>query len=260
MTPAQITEGQKIARELAARIELNKSGIKLPSAEDPSPSGLQVKSLGSGFFITADGYLLTNHHVVKGANLVVVVTAKGRLPATVVKVDEAKNTDVGRKGLDLAVLKVKGRFDFLPVSSSRPVKLGDRVFATGFPKAHIQGKQIKLTTGSINGLAGLYDDARYFQIQVPIQGGNSGGPLIDEYGNVVGINTLGLLADKYEREIGDAPQLVNYAIKSSFANAFLETLPQVVSKLKEPHPRGKKRSIDEVRKEAIAATVLILIY
>ena len=86
----------------------------------PLPKNLgPVTSTGTGFFITEDGYLLTNYHVVEGAIHVSIKTVKGVLPAKVVKVD---------KKIDLAVLKVEGKFAALPVISSRKVGLGDEVF------------------------------------------------------------------------------------------------------------------------------------
>ena len=122
----------------------------------------------------------------------------------------------------------------------------------------MQGFSPKLTSGRINSLAGIKDDPRNFQISVPIQPGNSGGPLVNEYGNVVGVVVSRLNAIKLLKETGSLPQNVNYAVKSSFANSFLESLPKVVGKLKEPHPRTKRKFSDAV-KEVQAATVLILV-
>jgi S1-C subfamily serine protease len=93
---------------------------------------------------------------------------------------------------------------------------------------------------------------------VPIQPGNSGGPLVNEYGNVVGVVVSRLNALKLLKETGSLPQNVNYAVKSSFANSFLESLPNVVGKLKEPYPRTKRKFSDAV-KEVQTATVLIVV-
>ena len=204
---------------------------------------------GTGFFITNDGYLLTNHHVVKGRSDVSIKTEKGWLSAKVVKVDNQN---------DLAVLKVDGKFAALPMVSSRKVGLGDEVFTIGFPQIGVQGISAKYTKGNISSLTGVKDDPRNFQISVPVQPGNSGGPLVNEYGNVVGVVVARLNAAKLLKETGRIPQNVNYAVKSSFANSFLESLPKVVNKLKDPDPRTKPRKRSDVIKEVQAATVLIL--
>ena len=106
------------------------------------------------------------------------VTSAGLISAKVVKVDAAN---------DLALLKAEGRFAALPVAASRGVKLGGTVATVGFPNIGLQGFAPKLAKGEIASLSGAGDDARYFQISVPVQPGNSGGALVDERGNVVGV-------------------------------------------------------------------------
>ncbi|MBL68693.1 MAG: hypothetical protein CMO74_09655 [Verrucomicrobiales bacterium] len=219
----------------------------------PLPKNLgPVTGTGTGFFITEDGYLLTNHHVVEGATHVSIKTAKGVLPAKVVKVD---------KKIDLAVLKVEGKFAALPIISSRKVGLGDDVFTVGFPRPGVQGNLPKLTKGVISSLAGIQDDPHTFQISVPIQPGNSGGALADEYGNVAGV-VVSKLSAAYllaQSRGVDLPENVNYAVKGTFAAGLLESLPHVASKLKDPNSRAKERKFSAVVKEVQAATVLILV-
>jgi S1-C subfamily serine protease len=125
-----------------------------------------IASSGTGFFITKDGYLLTNHHVVEDGRDISVRTDKGDLPAKVVKVDK-KN--------DLAVLKVEGKFAALPLLSSRKAGLSEQVFTVGFPRPKLQGFSPKFTDGVSSSPAGIQDDPRDFQISVPVQPGNSGG-------------------------------------------------------------------------------------
>ena len=86
---------------------------------------------------------------------------------------------------------------------------------------------------------------------------------MDKYGNVVGVVVSRLsatyLLDRSGKPKLDLPQDVNYAVKSSFANSFLESLPKVVDKLKEPHPRTKSLKFSDSVKEVQAATVLIVV-
>ena len=114
---------------------------------------------------------------------------------------------------DLALLKAEGRFAALPVAASRAVKLGGTVATVGFPNIGLQGFAPKLAKGEIASLSGAGDDARYFQISVPVQPGNSGGALVDERGNVVGVVSAKLSARAALASSGALPENVNYAVK-----------------------------------------------
>ena len=136
--------------------------------------------------------------------------------------------------------------------------LGSTVATVGFPDPTLQGFSPKLAKGEIASLSGAADDARYFQISVPVQPGNSGGALVDEHGNVVGIVAAKLNASAALAMSGSLPENVNYAIKSSYLLSFLESVPDVASKLKDPLPADRK--FEDVVKSAQAATVLALVY
>ncbi len=133
-------------------------------------------------FITDDGYLISNYHVVKDATKVRLLTGAGLIDAKVVQVDAAN---------DLALLKAAGKFSPLPISSSRSAQLGGTVATVGFPDIGLQGFAPKVLAHGHHGgnrtLSGAGDDPRYFQISAPVQPGNSGGALVDARGNVIGI-------------------------------------------------------------------------
>jgi S1-C subfamily serine protease len=204
---------------------------------------------GTGFFITEDGFFITNEHVAGNGAQVRLVAAAGLISARVVQVDAAN---------DLALLKVEGKFAPLPVVSSRTMKMGSTVATVGFPNIGLQGFAPKLAKGEIASLSGAQDDARYFQISVPVQPGNSGGALVDERGNVVGVVSAKLSARAALATSGALPENVNYAVKSSFLLGFLESVPEVSAKLKEPNT--KERKFEEVVKFAEQAAVLVLVY
>jgi S1-C subfamily serine protease len=207
------------------------------------------ESSGTGFFITEDGYLITNQHVVGNNAQVRLVTEAGIISARVVKVDAAN---------DLALLKVDGRFAALPVVSSRAMRLGSTVATVGFPNTGLQGFAPKLAKGEIAALSGAQDDPRYFQISVPVQPGNSGGALVDERGNVVGVVAAKLNMAAALATSGALPENVNYAVKSSFLLSFLESVPEVAAKLKEPSTKDRK--FEDVVKSAEKAAALVLVY
>ncbi len=245
MASAQIAEGQRRAGAFKPQSEAEQGKPDSPrSSAENMPT-----ATGTGFFITSDGYLISNYHVVKEARKVRLLTAAGLIEASVVKVDAA---------IDLALLKALGRFAPLPVSPSRGVKLGGTVATVGFPDIGLQGFSPKLAKGEIASLAGSQDDARYFQISVPVQPGNSGGALVDGRGNVVGIVAAKLSARAALEATGALPENVNYAVKSSFLLGFLESLPEVSAKLKEPKTQEEK--FEDVVKSAQEAAVLVLVY
>src|SRR5471032_1143967 len=129
--------------------------------------------------------------------------------------------------------------------------LGNPVATVGFPNIGMQGFAPKFARGEIASLSGVADDARYFQISVPVQPGNSGGALVDEHGNVVGIVSAKLSAKAALFTSGELPENVNYAVKSSFLLGFLESVPEITAKLKEPNAKDVKfEDVVEQTKEA----------
>jgi hypothetical protein len=248
MTAKQIAEAQRLSRQLVARIA-NRKGQQQGAPGNARPAA-KLSVTGTGFFVTDDGYFVTNAHVVEDASRVQVMTKKGTLSARVVHRDTIN---------DLALLKVKGTFKALPVISSRRLREGSKVFTFGHPNPSIQGLDPVYTSGDISKLSGFKDDPRTFQISVPIQPGNSGGALIDEHGNVVGVVVARLNALKLLATTGNLPQNVNYAVKSTRLLSLLEEhIPKAGEKLKESHPR-KSRDLAKVRDEVKQATVLILV-
>ncbi|WP_147377724.1 trypsin-like peptidase domain-containing protein [Mesorhizobium waimense] len=168
-----------------------------------------VSSSGTAFFVSADGWLVTNAHVVDGCKSVTVV---GRGEVTDLKVDVQNDLAVGKSaGAVPAVLKLR---------NSEP-RLGEDVAAFGYPLTTVLSSSVKITTGNVNSLLGIGDDSRYLQISTPIQPGNSGGPLVDRSGAVLGITTAVL----NDRATGtdNVPQNVNFAVRGSAVRSFLQS-------------------------------------
>lgn len=245
MTRKQIAEGQKLARNFRPQ------EAPAPRGDSSAASIVRTRSnsSGTGFFITEDGYLITNEHVAGNGAQVRLVTEAGLISAKVLKLDAAN---------DLALLKAEGKFAPLLVASSHAVKMGSTVATVGFPNIGLQGFAPKLAKGEIAALSGAQDDPRYFQISVPVQPGNSGGALVDERGNVVGVVSAKLDVAAAVATSGALPENVNYAVKSSFLLSFLESVPEVAARLKEPS--AKDRKFEDVVKSAEQAAVLVLVY
>jgi len=245
MTAGQFAEAVRLSRKLMAQVAFRQRSTSAPAGR----LGKTVVT-GTGFFVTDDGYFVTNAHRVDDLSRVRVLTSSGILTAWVVHRDTVN---------DLALMKVTGSFKSLPVISSSRLRQGGKVFTLGHPNPDAQGLEPVQTSGDISRLVGVGDDPRTLQISAAIQPGNSGGPLVNEHGNVVGVvvarvDALKLLAPK-----ATLPQGVNYAIRSTRLLLLLEEhIPGAGEKLRESFPRTAPDPVS-IRAEVGRATVLILV-
>ena len=199
--PSFTTDGSR----LLAAAGLSEAGKDLAKP----PAGTAT---GTGFFITGNGLLLTNYHVVENRTKLEVQVNGSFVPAKLIKFDKAN---------DVALLRIEKQTpDYLSLGEDNGVGLAKPVFTVGFPQVDVQGSSAKFTEGSVSALSGAGDDRRYFQISVPIQPGNSGSPLVDSSGTVVGIVTATLRSGISERGL-EIAQNVNYALKVSHAKSML---------------------------------------
>src|ERR1022692_3757568 len=210
--------GQKRSKEITDEIEVARkqppgSAAATYSSTPAGSTDAPPKASGSGAIVSRSGIVLTAAHVIAGANNLKVYTAQGLRSAKVLRIDEAN---------DIAILQLDaGTYAALPVAASRRVRLGQTVATIGFPNIEIQGFSPKVTKGEISSLNGVGDDPRSWQISVPVQPGNSGGPLLDENGNLVGI-VESKLSVEAAKVTNDIPQNVSYAVKSTYALALME--------------------------------------
>ena len=171
-----------------------------------------TKWSGSGFALQ-NGYIVTNYHVIEGAVSILIKGIKGDFyksyTATVIGSD---------KNNDLALLKINDSkfagFGTIPYSiPSTTAEVGEEIFVLGYPLTSTMGDEIKLTTGVISSKTGFQGDVSLYQISAPIQPGNSGGPLFDKKGNVIGI-----VSAKHA-----GAENVGYAIKASYLRNLIES-------------------------------------
>ena len=177
---ASLTAIEEISSSHILRQQLSREIEKHKTQADHTPAMAGSYSIGTAWPIS-QGYVITNCHVVAGSDEVTLIDASGtEFKAWVVARDEAS---------DVAMLKVENTDKLppaLPLSNSR-AELGTEVFTVGFPRIDVMGATPKCTTGMINRLAGIDNDPLIYQTTVPIQPGNSGGPLLNMKGEVVGI-------------------------------------------------------------------------
>ena len=157
------------------------------------------------------GYIVTNFHCVDGAKSIVVETSESHYSAKVVATDPSS---------DLAIIKIDDNkfrgFGEIPYSIERKqCEVGETVWTLGFPMTSIMGDEVKFTDGKISAKTGYMGDLSTYQITVPIHPGNSGGPLFNKNGNVVGVTSSGL-----DKQLADN---VNYAIKANYLLNLIES-------------------------------------
>jgi hypothetical protein len=169
---------------------------------------------GSGVFVGPLN-ILTSAHVVESAKRVVVGLGNREAWADVVARSDS---------LDLALLALRpNSLEGIPiVLSPDPVKLGEKVRAFGYPLPQIQGYTLKETEGVVSGLFGLMDDPLEFQCTAPIQPGNSGGPLVDDQGRLVGVAVSVLNKLTVAKETGSIPENVNFATHLDVVRQFVK--------------------------------------
>jgi hypothetical protein len=177
-----------------------------------APSVAAQVSSGTAFAI-APGLLITNQHVIAGCSSVEVITKDGRRTGAIVDADDQ---------IDLALLSVSGiKGATARLRSPRNVRLGESVMVFGFPLAGSLSSSGNFTSGLVSALRGLRDAAGELQITAPVQPGNSGGPLMDASGLVIGVVQAKLDALRSAIVTGDIPQNINFAISLEVLAGFL---------------------------------------
>ncbi len=181
--------------------------------EQPDTKSAERVSTGSGFFVSRDGGFVTNAHVIEDCKTTIRVKADDApfMDARIIATDAAN---------DLAILRLDMKMKKVAVLREG-IRLGEGVAAFGFPHADILSSSGNFTQGSITALSGMGDDSRYLQLSAPVQAGNSGGPLLDRFGNVVGVVSAKLNALKVAENGGDLTQNVNFALNSAVLATFL---------------------------------------
>lgn len=192
-------------------------------APAPSPAAPPVAeakpddkiSTGSGFFVDGQGRFITNYHVIDRCRNLVVKTPDGQIRKASVQATDGAN--------DMALIQVIGAegHKFAPLRLG--ARLGEGIATFGYPHLDMLANTGNFTLGNVTALAGVNDDSRFYQISAPVQAGNSGGPVLDNFGNVAGVVQSKLNVLKVAVASGDFPQNINFAIKGAILASFLES-------------------------------------
>lgn len=187
----------KVAGGLLASMAL------LPAVSQP-PAAPAFSGMGSGFFVTSNGYFITCSRVIKNAEDISIQYGGRMLTAKVAGFDVES---------DLALLKVDGGpFPCLPIEDPQNLIVGDAVHAAGFPVLNAATTSVAFSSGKLKALTGAREDPKFLQVEVPVQSGNYGGPLLDKCGNVVGI-------------VGLANAAMHYTVKSLYIDPLFDSMP-----------------------------------
>lgn len=187
---------------------------KLTFYENGLSEASSKEGFGTGFQITSDGYIITNNHVTDGAKKIKVKGIEGDYTTQY-------EADVVAKDVnnDLVILQLKNKnIKFSETAftiRNSGANTGEDIFVLGYPMKTAMGEEVKLTTGVISSKSGYEGNISSYQVSAPVQPGNSGGPLFDKDGNLIGvINSKIMNAEN-----------VGYAIKSVYLQAILGMLP-----------------------------------
>ena len=201
---------------------------------------------GTGFVISSNGHVVTNQHVIDGCGEITGnLSGEAPLKLRLVSSDETN---------DLALLQAPSPFKEVAVIRANSVQTGEGVIAIGYPYRGLLTSDFTVTTGIVSSLSGIFNDTRHLQISAAVQPGNSGGPLLDFTGAVVGVVAAKLDAIKVARATGNLPENINFAIKTGALRDFLDNSAVMY---RDTERRESNRETAEVAKKARGFTLLI---
>jgi S1-C subfamily serine protease len=202
---------------------------RIEISERTSPPDAPQSGTGSGFFVSKMGHVITNAHVVHNCNKVTIGdNANKQVPAEVVNTDKSNDLALLKLStLEMASAESKSLIKKLgivvvPLASKgllrdEDVRLGEKVLVAGYPFGDTFSNTIKVTTGVVSATRGAGDNSGQFQLDAAVQPGNSGGPIYDSGGNIVGV----VVAQLNKRTFGSFVENMNFGIKASTVRQFL---------------------------------------
>ena len=237
-------------RATAIRFDQKKPKVSTTSSSDIIPNKQEASkssASGSGFFVSKLGHLITNEHVVRDCRHITVGdSAEEQVSVTLLETDKRNDLALLKiSSMQMVSVETKSLIQKLSISivplatqgllRSEDVELGEKVLVAGFPYGDIFSNTIKVTGGMVSANKGMGDDSGQFQMDAAVQPGNSGGPIYDENGNIVGVVVAQLNKRKFEKTVGSMPENVNFGIKGSTVRQFLTSsgLPTKWSNRKE---------------------------
>ena len=194
------------------RKEEEKKKAKKPKKQIKDGEVYAVAS-GTGFFINKSGHIVSNNHVIDACNTVKVHYDGVASPVTILATDRVN---------DLSLMKSKvSPKDYFSVSANDAVLL-DEIYVAGYQFGKMVSSSVKVTKGVVSALTGIGNNYSNIQIDAALQPGNSGGPIINNKGNVVGVAVAKLDYKAIIKDFGAIPEGTNFGIKSSTVQQFIK--------------------------------------
>ena len=248
---------EKIARARPAP-PVGKVTPQVPAKQTPQ------SGTGSGFFVSKMGHVITNAHVVKGCSKVTVGgNANKQVPAEIINTDVSNDLALLKlSSLDMASAESKSLIQKLsivvvPLASkgllrSEDVRLGEKVLVAGYPFGDAFSSSIKVTTGVVSSTRGVSDDSGQFQLDAAVQPGNSGGPIYDSGGNIVGV----VISQLNKNTFGSFVENVNFGIKASIVRQFLVSSGLYSKKSEEAEEKSTEQLAEIAQNQALMVMCL----
>ena len=210
LSGGDLKKSQSVAKLINAVLALKSTPKTIPN--NKSDDTYKVAS-GTGFYVSSQGHIITNHHVIDGCKDMK-VHSKGKVLETIKIADDARN--------DLALLKIEETpAHVFALSDQSPFSLQE-VIVAGFPFGDRVSSTLKFTQGIVSSIAGLSNDYSQIQIDAALQPGNSGGPIMDEFGNIVAVAVAKLSLKKILKDYGVVPENTNFGVKASAVRNLME--------------------------------------
>jgi S1-C subfamily serine protease len=208
----------------------------------PKPTKEAILRTGSGFLLYGTGFVVTTNHVVDGVSFV-----SAQFPSGVVYRAQIVSRDTNNDLALLRLLEFTPNNDGMRINLQAKVSPGDRIHALGFPLALVLGQQPSIVSGEVSATTGISDSPTQFRMTAPINAGNSGGPILNENGEVVGIAVASL--------VGRTVESVNFGIKISTAFPLLQQAGVPVDPQLQPKAKTARELFVEFSKYVVIITV-----
>ena len=199
-------------------------------------------SSGTGFFISPEGHIVSNNHVIDACHKVNINYQGEAKPAKVISRDRAN---------DLALLQVDINPKDIFVISNNDAMLLEEVYVAGYPFGKSVSSSIKVTKGVVSSLSGLGDNFSNIQIDAALQPGNSGGPIITNEGKVIGVAVAKLDFKQTIKTYGAIPENINFGVKSSVVNSFVKSNNIIINKLNKEKIINKKELAEKIQNATV---------
>ena len=208
MTGADLSKSNNVNKLITAVLALKPKVI-----QSDHPDKTYKVASGTGFYVSEEGHIITNHHVIDSCKDIK-VHSKGKIFETIKIAADARN--------DLALLKIEETpAHVFALSQASPFPLQEIIVA-GYPFGDRVSSTLKFTQGIVSSVAGLNNDYSQIQIDAALQPGNSGGPIMDELGNVVAVAVAKLSLKKILKDYGVVPENTNFGVKASAVKNLME--------------------------------------